>query len=292
MILDAHTHAYQEKDLALIQERTALLDRSLPDSDPNKWRLCHGGSVQSLLKEEKQAGMERFVLLPVSSRPDRIRRLNRWVVAMAASHPAIIPFGTLLADSPSLASELEEVLTLGIQGIKVHPFLQRLDILSPSARRLWSLIAEAGLPVMLDSMYLRGLERYKPHLTRLVRMAGAYETGPERIATVARDFPGLTVIAPHLGSLYGWDLLDPLYPLENVFFDLSFISNLLPPDQVVRVIRRKGSDHVLFGTDAPWRKPSEVRHWFESLPLNSVEFERISHKNLEAVLTCMTPDAA
>ncbi|MFZ0448639.1 MAG: amidohydrolase family protein [Desulfatiglandaceae bacterium] len=291
MIIDAHTHAYPEKDLALVQERTALLDQSLPDSNPHKWMLHHDGSVQVLLEEERTAGIDRLVLLPVSSRPERIRPLNLWVAEMATRYPRIIPFGTLLADSPSLTEELEELLKLGLRGIKVHPFLQRLDILSPRARRFWSLLEEAGLPVMLDSMYLKGLEHYKPHLKQLARMSGAFETGPERIATLAKDYPDLVFIAAHLGSLYAWERLDPLYPLGNVFFDLSFMSYLLPPQRIVDIIRRKGSDHVLFGTDAPWRKPSEARIWFDELPLNPREFEQISHENLEGILARVSPGA-
>lgn len=288
MIIDAHTHAYPGKDLAVVQERTASLDQTLPDSDPHKWMLHHDGSVEVLLEEEGKAGIDRLILLPVSSRPERTRLLNQWVGGMAAKHPRIIPFGTLLAESPSLEEELEELLALGLRGIKVHPFLQRLDILSPGAQRFWSLLEGASLPVMLDSMYLKGLERYKPHLKELARMASAFETGPQRIAVLAERYPKLVFIAPHLGSLYAWEKLDPLYPLENVFFDLSFMSDLLPPEKVVDIVRRKGSDRVLFGTDAPWRKPSEARVWFEELPLNSKEFERISHQNLEGVLDLVT----
>jgi predicted TIM-barrel fold metal-dependent hydrolase len=284
MIIDAHTHAYPEEDLAMVKERTALLDKSLPDTDPNKWMLHHDGSLASLLREEKTAELDRFVLLPVSARAERSRALNRWVTEMARVHPEIIPFGTLVPGSPSLANQLEEVLDLGLQGIKIHPFLQRLDILSPAVKGFWSLLEEAGLPVMLDSMYLKGLEKYKPHLKDLARMAGAFETGPLRIAALARDYPGLTIIAPHLGSLYAWDKLGPMYSLENVFFDLSFVSPIVPPGEVVNIIRRKGSDHVLFGTDAPWRKPLDVRKWFTALPLSSKEFELIAHKNLEEIL--------
>lgn len=292
MIVDAHTHAYPEEDLTVVKERTALLDQSLPDTDPNKWMLHHDGSLDALLKEERKADIDRFVLLPVSSRAERVGILNRWAADAATTHPEIIPFGTLVADSSSLAGELDEVLDLGLQGIKVHPFLQRLDILSPEARAFWALLEDSGLPVMLDSMYLKGLETYKPHLKDLARIAGPYETGPDRIATLARDYPRLTIIAPHLGSLYAWGKLEPLYPLENVFFDLSFVSYIVPPKQAVDIIRRKGSDHVLFGTDAPWRRPLDAKRWFDELPLRSREFELISHRNLEAILSRPSLNAA
>jgi uncharacterized protein len=292
VIIDAHTHAYREEDLAMVKERTALLDESLPDTDPNKWMLHHEGSLATLLGEERIAGVDRFVLLPVSSRPERSRSLNRWVADMARAHPEIIPFGTLVANSPSLANELEEVLDLGLQGVKVHPFLQRVDILAPAVRGFWSLLEESGLPVVLDSMYLKGLVKYKPHLKELARTAGAFETGPARIAMLAQKYPDLTLIAPHLGSLYAWDKLEPLYPLENVFFDLSFVSSIISPRKAVAIIRRKGSDHVLFGTDAPWRRPRDAKKWFDGLSLNTREFELISHKNLEAILGKPSLDAA
>jgi uncharacterized protein len=292
VIIDAHAHAYPEEDLAMVTERSGMLDQSLPDTDPNKWMLHHEGSLASLLTEERIADIDRFVLLPVSSRPERTRSLNRWVADMARNHPEIIPFGTLVANSSSLADEFEEVLDLGLRGIKVHPFLQRVDILAPAVRKFWSLLEESGLPVVLDSMYLKGLMKYKPHLKDLAKMAGAFETGPARISTVARSYPGLTLIAPHLGSLYAWDRLEPLYPLENVFFDLSFVSFIVSPREAAAIIRRKGSDHVLFGTDAPWRKPLDAKKWFEELPLTAKEFELISHGNLEAILGTPSPNAA
>lgn len=285
MLIDAHTHAYTQRDRFLIRERTALLDESLPAEDPNKWILRHEGSIDSLLREEAAAGVDRFVLLPVSSHPERVRELNRWVCKQAESHPQIIPFGTLVPRSSSLEADLAEILSMVLKGIKIHPFLQRVDILSPEAGRLWTLLERAGLPLLLDTMSLEGLTRYKPHLAPLAQRAKELDSGPEKVAALSRRHPGLTLIAAHLGSLYGWDRLDGLYPLENVYFDLSFISSLLPVGQVMEVIRSKGSHRVLFGTDSPWRDPKEARRWFEALPLENEAREAIAWKNLEDALS-------
>jgi hypothetical protein len=284
MIIDAHTHAYRKRDRTLAQDRGEALDADLPDAHPAKWILRQGASVEALLRSEQEAGIDRFVLLPVTGRPDRVAELNRWAADQARRHPQVIPFGSLIGRSDTLEADLGQLVALGLRGVKVHPLLQRLDILSPRAHRLWHLLEEAGLPVVLDSMSLEGMVRYKPHLTRFAEAGREFETGPERIAAVAAEHPRLTLIAAHLGSLFGWAHLEPLLERPNVFFDLSFVSGILPDEEVVRAIRRKGADRVLFGTDAPWRTPAAERRWFERLPLDEAEREGIASRNLEALL--------
>ncbi len=285
MIIDAHTHAYRKTDRALVQDRSEGLDAGLPDSHPAKWILHHEASVEALLRAEQEAGIDRFVLLPVTGRPDRVAELNQWVADQARRHRQIIPFGSLIARSDALEADLALLMDLGLQGVKIHPLLQRLDILSPEAHRMWRLLEEAGLPVVLDSMSVEGMVRYKPHLHAFAGAAQGYETGPDRIAAVAREHPRLPVIAAHMGSLFGWARLEPLLECPNVYFDLSFVSGILPDEAVTRAIRRKGPDRILFGTDAPWRTPAEELRWFEQLPLDGAERADISSRNLEALLS-------
>lgn len=283
MLFDAHAHAYNAKDRTLILDRSSGLDCCLPDGDPKKWELKLDGSVDSLLQEEQKAGIERCVVLPVTGRADRVHALNRWIAGQASQHPCIVPFGSLIVSS-TLEQDLQEALDLGLYGIKIHPILQHLDILSPEAHVLWNLLEEAGLPVVLDSMYVQGLARYKPHLQGFVEAARAFETGPKRIAEMAKAHPGLSIVAAHTGSLFGWEALDPLYPLSNVYFDLSFTSGILPDEDVVHAIRKKGPERVLFGTDAPWRSPNCERRWFERLPLDDASRQAIGWRNLDRLL--------
>ncbi len=284
MFIDAHTHAYEGKDRAVVYDRAEFLDASIPDEEPSKWLLRLDPSVEALLQAEQDAGIDRFVLLPVSGRAEHASELNRRVAELAEIHPAVIPFGSLVAHSPTLEDDLTQALALGVRGFKIHPLLQRLDILSPKAHRLWSLLEEAGLPVVLDSMSIKGMLRYKPHLGDFAEVFRAFETGPERIAAVAKEHGRLILIAAHLGSLYGWDRLEPLFEQPNIYFDLSFVSGIVPDAQVVKVIHRRGPERILFGTDAPWRRPVDERCWFERLPLDDSDREAIAWKNFKALL--------
>lgn len=283
MLIDVHTHAYDPKDLDMVIERTSLLDVELPDSNPHKWRLHHEGTVETLVEEEKSAGIDQFVILPVSSKPQRVRELNQWVTTKAGEYPQVIPFGTLLPQSPTLTNDLDWVVSMGIRGIKIHPFLQRLDILSSSAHRLWGLLQETNRLLVLDTMCLEGLLRFKPHLRPIAKVAGGFEADPYKIASLAKTYPRLRVIAAHLGALYGWERLDPLYRCDNVYFDLSFVPSIVGVSEAMKIISQKGSDHILFGTDAPWRQPREVVRWFEALPLSSEEREQIGWKNFRCL---------
>ncbi|MBI5583705.1 MAG: amidohydrolase family protein [Deltaproteobacteria bacterium] len=278
--LDAHTHAYPEADLQLVVERVAALDGHLPHDHPTKWQLVHDGSIDTLVLEEGRAGMDGFVLLPISGRMDGASRLNRWVADLAARHPRIIPFGTLTPLSDSPEADLKEALSLGIRGIKIHSVLQRIIPIEPRTLEWLEMIQPSGLPLLMDSMHLAGLRQTKPHMKPLLDLWAPFETGPVQIAFLARTFPRITFIAAHLGCLYGWDQLEPLLRLDNVFFDLSFALEILPPAEIRTIINQKGTDHILFGSDCPWRDPAGSWQKFLELGLPGEEMEKIGGGNL------------
>ena len=282
--LDAHTHAYPDADLSLVVERVAALDGHLPDEHPTKWRLVNNGSIETLVESERRAGIDGFVLLPISGRPDRSSRLNRWAAAQAARHSQIIPFGTLTPLSDSPEADLQEAVSLGIRGIKIHSVLQRIIPIEPRTLEWLEMIQPSGLPVLMDSMHLAGLRRFKPHMKPLLDIWAPFETGPPQIAFLARTFPRITFIAAHLGCLYGWDQLEPLFPLENVFFDLSFALEILPREEIRVIIEKKGVDHILYGSDCPWRDPSGSRRKFLELDLSTGVAEQIGGNNLLELL--------
>lgn len=278
--IDAHAHAYPSDDLKILQDRLLWLDGSLSDSNPHKWRLRLKGDLESLLRSERDAGVNRFILLPVSANPAKISPLNKWVVELARTHHEIIPFGTLLPSSDISDREVSGLLDLGIKGIKIHSFLQRINMNTKNADRLLSLLAEAGLPVLLDTLFLPGLLRAKPHLSIYLKDYKQFQTDVPTLANIARRHNNLNIIAAHLGCLYGWEYLEPLHDLENVYYDLSYIAPLLPSEHVLKIIRAKGVERILFGTDAPFRNPRDVVSWFKQLDLSDSESRSIAGENI------------
>lgn len=58
----------------------------------------------------------------------------------------------------------------------------------------------------------------------------------------------------------------------------------LEPDEYLRLIRKKGADHVLFGTDCPWNTVENELGMLERLGLTEEELEDIKWRNAERLL--------
>jgi len=283
LLIDAHTHAFLPADLETLAQRMALLDAHLHDDDPHKWRLFGQGSLEAVAESMARAGAQRFVLLPVASSRERVGQLNRWAAQAAAEHPGLIPFGTLHPKG-QVTADLALLLDLSLRGVKLHPFIQRFSLADPEVEELLSQVEAAGLPVLLDTIHPRGLAQAKPHMAQVLEFLGFSGTLPEQVAALARAHPGLKVIAAHGGSLYGWQELDPLMALDNVYFDLAYLNGLIATEALMGIIRRKGPERIIYGSDAPWREPVAFRKWFEDLPLTSGEREMISAGTLLELL--------
>ncbi len=275
MIIDAHTHAFLPEDLKVLSERMSMLDAHLPDDDPNKWFVRGSGDLEGLVAGQAEAGVDRMVLLPVSGKKERCADLNRWSAAAAREHPQIIPFG-LLHPQGEVQADLELLVSLGLKGVKLHPFIQRFSLDDAATDAMLGLLEEAGLPVLVDTLHTGGLIKAKPHLEWLMQSLGFQGCEPDQIARAARAHPGLRIIAAHGGSLYGWEHLEPLWDLDNVYFDLAYLKGLLAPERVVEIIRRKGPERVIYGSDCPYRHPARYRAWFEALPLSPAERDQVA----------------
>lgn len=283
MFIDAHTHAFLREDLGVLSRRLTMLDDVLKDGDPHKWKLHGQGTLEDLVDRERALGADRFVLLPMTGKTARVGELNRWSAEAARTYPEVIPFAIMHPDG-DVAADFELALDLGLKGIKLHPFLQRFDLRHPGVELLFNLLAEAGLPVILDTVHIRGLLKAKPHLEWAVRMLNQKGCEPGEIAALAQAHPRVKIIAAHGGSLYGWHKLGPLMELDNVYFDISYISYLIEPEHLVRIIRDKGVERIIYGSDSPWRDPAAFRAWFEDLPLSRGERQQIAAGNILSLL--------
>ena len=286
IIIDAHTHAFLPKDLAALKKTAVILDEHEPEDSPYNWTPRFDSTVESLLAIEREAGVSHFVILPVSIRPERAPEMTRWAARQAEKHPQIIAFGSIHPASKTLEDDLALIRDLGLKGVKLHSLVQQFNPLSDEALRAYAAIERAGLVVLMDCMHLDGAEAAKPNLKPLLDISRErkVETGPAQLREIARRFSGLKIIAAHLGFLYGWDRLEPLYHLDNIYLDLAYVHRLLGPGEIMPIIRHKGTDRIIFGSDAPYRRPKNALEWFMALPLSEKEKADILAGNLLGLL--------
>ncbi|MBQ1658733.1 MAG: amidohydrolase family protein [Clostridia bacterium] len=256
-IIDFHAHIYPDK----IAEKASQATGDFYGITP-----AYSGTSKELLTSGKAAGISRFVLLPVATKPDQVSHINDFIADEVSAHNEFYGFGTLHPDCENILEETDHIISLGLKGIKLHPDTQQFNT---DDKRLFEVFdyIQGKIPLLVHC----GDKRFD-------------FSHPRRLKNVIDNFPHLQVIAAHLG---GWSLFDEAFELlkdENCYLDISSTMMFLPPEQIEHYIHGYGVERILFGTDFPlWRPEQEVAS-FRRLNLSSFEFERIAYKNALGIL--------
>ena len=258
-IIDIHTHIYPEK---IARKATD----SVRDFYQLQGSLDMDGTLDLLLHRGRQAGISRFVVLPVSNAANRVRSINSFILEKLRLHEELIGFGTVHAAMEDLSGEVEWILDNGLKGIKMHPDSQRFPIDDPRLFPVYDAV-EGKLPVMLHM----GDPRYN-------------YSHPLRLRRVLENFPDLQVIAAHFGGYSMFDTARELLHDTNCIFDISSALMFMEPGQPEKYINFYGAERMAYGTDYPlWDPVREVRR-FQELKLTAAQFDQIAHKTTERIL--------
>jgi predicted TIM-barrel fold metal-dependent hydrolase len=257
MIIDFHAHIYPEKIAAKVLA--------------NMWEFYKipmqmDGTVNALLENGYEGGIDRFVVFSPAAAPDQVQRINDFIAAVCGEHPALTGFGTLHPDMENPQEEIERLAGLGLTGVKFHPDMQRFNIDDEGMMDVYAAL-EGRLPVIFHT----GDYRYS-------------YSHPQRLARVLDNFPDLTVVAAHFG---GWSLFDiAMDHLKNrrCYFDISSSLPFLGLRRARELIRIYGAGRFLFGSDYPMWNPAVCLQDFYKLNLNDEENELILYKNALAIL--------
>ena len=257
-IIDFHTHVYP--DHIAHKATRSICDFYGLDTDQT-------GMVDTLLSRGHAAGIDRFVLLGVAVRPDGVRAVNEFIVKQTREHPECYGFGAIHPDVPDMAGELAFIRASGLLGVKLHPDMQGMQ---PDDERLFPMYEQLrawGMPVLVHCGDEHRDFSHPRHLRRMIDR-----------------FPGLVVIAAHLGGWSKWDEAVKYLADTDCFVDISSCMMFLPPERVVEYVRAYGAHRVLFGTDFPmWDMAGEVRDLM-ALPLTDDEKEQILFRNAERII--------
>lgn len=71
---------------------------------------------------------------------------------------------------------------------------------------------------------------------------------------------------------------------DNLYLDTSCLSRYIAPETLYNIIRLHTPDKILFGSDSPWDKPSDITVMINNLPLSDSEKEKIFYLNAKKLL--------
>jgi uncharacterized protein len=207
------------------------------------------------LARAEEAGINRTVLF-ASFHPDYLIANREVARIVAKNSKRFYGFAFVHAqrDKGRIHGLVQEAVgRFGFRGIKVHRHDARIT------REVCEIARKFSLPVLYDPMGEISM-----------------------VKLLARDYPGVDFIIPHLGSFADdWKVQGLLiryvarYP--NIYMDTAGVRRF---DLVAEAVQRAGANKVLFGSDGPWLHPKLELEKVLALRLSPHEEQLVLGRNL------------
>lgn len=252
MLIDSHTHSFPARIAP------AALDKLR--------RSCGGlkiwtdGTVPGLLDQMDRNGIDAAWVLNIATAPGQQQAVNNY--AADINSPRIIAFGSVYPGSPDALDELDRMASLGIRGLKLHPFFQQFAADDPRMKALYRKAAGLGFVTVFHAGYDIGF-------------ADTEWASPRALARALSWFDGAPVIAAHLGGSFCWQAARRWLVGQPIYFDTSFSCGHIPLPEAKKLIEAHGTDRILFGTDLPWSDPLQERSFVDCLGLTEQERRQV-----------------
>ncbi len=258
-IIDSHCHIYPEKIAA----------KAVCGTDNFYGEHSVGtGTVEDLISREEKAGVDRFIVQSVATTPHQVASINNFIATEVAKNPIrLTGLGTLHPESQDIKADVQNLVKLGLKGVKLHPDIQAFKLDDYRCLKIYELCEEYGLPVLIHT----GDNRYD-------------FSNPNRMVPILETYDRLTVIGAHLGGWSIWEeAVNEYKNFPNFYVDCSSSFNYISKDAAKRIIRGYGAGKVLFGTDYPmWDAKNELEYLL-SLSLDEYEIKCILNMNAKRI---------
>ncbi len=257
-IFDIHTHTYPE----------ALAEKAVRNLGAFYDFVPEGlGTYGDLESTSSVYNVKGFLLFSVATNAHQVKKVNDGIASLVklsrSQGYTTRGFAGIHQDLPDFAAELDRIESLGLQGVKLHPDIQGVNIDDPRMLKLYELM-EGRLPVYFHIGDNRPQYRFS-EIDRLVK--------------IKKLFPRLEVVAAHLGGYSAWDEAHKLAELDGIWFDTSSALWAMTPERAGELIHLFGAERVMFGTDYPVKRTAGELDRFLAIELTEREREDILYNN-------------
>ena len=224
------------------------------------------GELDDLLRNLRRARISRGVIFSSATKPSQVVPANNFLSRLQSEYPELLlAFGTLHPDFPDCRAEIARIRQLGLRGLKFHPDFQQFLIDDPCMDQIYE--AAGDLPLLFH-----------------VGDSRTQFSKPERLLNIHRKYPGLKLIAAHMGGYSEWDRAWKYLIGQDIWLDISSTIKFLSPAEVRRMVVAHGADRVLFASDYPGTTPQRAVEEVLSLGLSESDNEKIFYRNAEKLL--------
>lgn len=233
---------------------------------------AYGHNMATLKKEMEEDGVDISINQPVATKPEQVVSINRKMIETNLhSDGKIICFGAMHPDFDKIGNiheELEFIAESGIKGIKLHPDYMGFYPDEERAYKIYDACRKNNLIILFHA----GVDL-------------AYEdvhSTPKRFAEVTK-ISGLKFIIAHMGGYRQWDDVIKYLAGKDVYLDTAYTAEM-KDEQFKDIVDAQGQEKILFGTDFPWERASNIKKKIEKA-INEKEIrEKIYYKNAKKLL--------
>ena len=255
-IIDAHCHIYPDK----IADKAAAATCTFYDGIG----ATLDGRVSTLMAEREKAGITHSIVQSVATTPKQVSSINHFISeTVAGSGGTLTGLGTLHPESEDIAADVDELIKLGLHGVKLHPDIQKFKIDDYRCLKIYELCEKKGLPILMHT----GDYRYD-------------YSNPNRLVPILEIYDKLIIVGAHFGGWSVWrEAARKLRGFRNLYVDTSSSLYDLRPSEARELVYMYAADRILFGTDYPMWEPAEEIERYKSLKLSSEQNEKILFQN-------------
>ncbi len=259
-VFDIHTHTYPE---AIAERACISLGKFYDFPVPGEGTYAH---LESQAKDNNVGG---YLLFSVATNAHQVEKVNSSIAALAElsrSHGfKTVGFAGMHQDFENFEGEINRAWDLGLRGVKIHPDIQGVNIDDPKLLPLYEILQAKDMPLYLHMGDNRPQYQF---------------SSADKLSNVLRMFPRLQVVAAHLGGYMAWETAVPLLAgRENVWYDTSSAVWAMTSEYAEQIIRKLGTENVMFGTDYPVMNTKEELDRFFKIRLTDRERENILWNN-------------
>lgn len=248
-LADIHVHFLPEP---MLRKVWAFFDRHGWEQ-AGDWPIHYRYDEATRLRIVRDLGLRGIPALTYPHKPGMAAWLNDWCADFAQRVPDAVRSATFFPE-PEARSYVREALDRGARLFKVHLQVGDFDPGDPLLQRVWGLLEDAGVPVVLHA-------GSGPH--------GGRHTGPGPVAALLRRFPRLVLVVAHLGMPEYEEFADLAERFAGVHLDTTmaatdYLEQHLPlPASYVARLADLG-EKVVLGADFP-NIPYPYAHQIEAL---------------------------
>ena len=266
MVVDFHTHIFPEKiaarTIAKLEEKASV-------------RAYSDGREESLLQSMRQAGVDVSIVLPVVTAPEQFHTVNRFAAALNEKYQGkrtrLLSFGGIHPDTPDYQGQLREIRSLGLQGIKLHPDYQDTYFDDIRYLRILDYASQLDLTVVVHA----GIDIGYPDHVRCTLKS---------IQRVLDEVAPKKLVLAHYGGFKLWEEVAECIAGRDVYLDTAYTSDFISDEVFLRILKKHGSDKILFATDSPWSgQPQSLAH-IRRLVKDREDLAQILWKNAQSLI--------